>query len=54
MTNTSFNAIKVALALLGVASMALLATRSHVEVRVRDFRVVFWLHGTVFRRDGIG
>jgi hypothetical protein len=40
MTITSFNPLKVALAVLGVASLALLATRSDVEVRIRDFGVV--------------
>jgi hypothetical protein len=51
MTITGYNAIKVALAVLGVASMALLATRSDAEVRiVRDFRVV----GPLFRRDDGG
>jgi hypothetical protein len=48
MTITSYNAIKVALAVLGVASMALLATRSDVEVRIRDFRVVLCGNGTAF------
>jgi hypothetical protein len=39
MTNSSFNALKVALVVLGVASMALLATRSDVEVRIAHSRL---------------
>jgi hypothetical protein len=38
MTN-NYNALKIAVTVLGVASMALLATRSN-KVRIRDFRVV--------------
>lgn len=40
MTSTTFNPVKVALVVLGVASLALLATRSEVKVCIRDFRVV--------------